>query len=188
MRLTHLPLNVQSLGHKFSTISDISGGISGSSSLLSLTYEDMFLPIISPHSFISNVTAERANEVSPVSWNIKKIHVVHSYQQLSQAQKTVTPEIFHECWLSCDLSEKKISRKHASRPYEAPKILQWLFGSVPISQDCLSLVTVLFVRWLYPDLRIFIYAAKSSACFAIDRDSRRRYAITENSRSNWELK
>ena len=65
--LTHLPLEVQSLGHKFSTISEISGGISGFSSLLSLTYEDMFLPIISPHSFISNVTAEKANEVSPDS-------------------------------------------------------------------------------------------------------------------------
>ena len=67
VRLTHLPLKVQSLGHKFSTISEISRGISGFSPLLSLTYEEMFLPIISPQSFISNVTAERANEVSPDS-------------------------------------------------------------------------------------------------------------------------
>ena len=147
MRLTHLPLNVQSLGHKFSTISDISGGISGSSSLLSLTYEDMFLPIISPHSFISNVTAERANEVSPVSWNIKKIHVVPSYQQLSQAQKTVTPEIFHECWLSCDLSEKNIKKARARAQARAdPRKHQ------KYCNDCLGLFPfprIAFPLWLF---------------------------------------
>lgn len=110
MRLTHLPLNVQSLGHRFSTISDTSGGISGFSSPLSLTYEDTFLPIISPHSFISNVTAERANEVSPVSWNIKKIHVVPFYQQLSQSQKTVTPEIFSNADWVVTCQEKNIQK------------------------------------------------------------------------------
>lgn len=70
--LTHLPLKVQSFGHNISTMSDRSEGISGAaaSPLLSFAREEIFLPAISPHSFIITVTIEIANEVSPVSWNL----------------------------------------------------------------------------------------------------------------------
>ena len=64
---THLPLKVQSFGHIISVTFDKKEGIVPFSSVLLFTYDDRFLPAISPHSFISKVTAEIANEVSPVS-------------------------------------------------------------------------------------------------------------------------
>ena len=100
----------------------------------------MFLPIISPHSFISNVTAERANEVSPDSWNTK--NTVPFYQQWSQVQKTVTTEIFHEYWLSCDLSEKKYQESKRADPRKHQEYCH----------DCLGLFSfarIVFPLWLF---------------------------------------
>lgn len=65
--LTHLPLKEQSLGHSRSTTSDTKEELLGSSPLLLFTYENRFLPAVSPHSFISTVATDIAKDVSPVS-------------------------------------------------------------------------------------------------------------------------
>ncbi len=65
--LTHLPLKVQSFGHRSLTMSVSIEELAGFSPTPSLTFEDRFLPMIPPHSFISKEIAEIAKDVSPVS-------------------------------------------------------------------------------------------------------------------------
>ena len=71
--LTHLPLNMQSLGQSFSMMFVKKDGTFCFSSLLSLILEERFLPTIPPHSLIIKETADVAYEVSPVALKEKKV-------------------------------------------------------------------------------------------------------------------
>ena len=71
--LTHLPFNVQSLGQSFSMMFVKKDGTLCFSSLLSLIFEERFLPTIPPHSLIIKETADVAYEVSPVALKEKKV-------------------------------------------------------------------------------------------------------------------
>ena len=73
--LTHSPLNVQSLGQSFLMMFVKKDGSFCSSSLLSLIFEERFLPTIPPHSLIIKDTADVAYVVSPVALKERSVNV-----------------------------------------------------------------------------------------------------------------